>query len=337
MTSTGHKAITIEDVARRAGVSVATVSRALRNLPNVAPSTRLRVEQAALELHYTADPTASRLAAGKTSTVAVAVPTLDQWYFARLVAGVEAVLRQQGLDLLLYSVPTEVDRKRFFQGRGAWWRRGDGLILVDVPLEAEKGEGSVNANRASIVTIGSRTARFPSVTIDDRAAARRAVEHLLDRGHRRLGLISGDPRGELSEVASLRRQGYLEALAAAGLQAEPAMEAAGGFTVQGGCVAMARLLDDPDPPTAVFAISDEMAFGAIGEVRRRGGQVPGDVAVVGFDDHDLAVVFDLTTVRQEVDQVGATAAQLLLASLAGIAPLDHLVVPTALVVRASSG
>ena len=338
MSSTGDKAITIGDVARHAGVSVATVSRALRNLPNVAPSTRLRVERAAHELQYTADPTAARLAAGKTSTVAVAVPVLDHWYFAKVVAGVEAVLSEAGLDLLLYSVPTEVDRTRFFHGRGAWWRRGDGVILVDVAFRRNEAERLATINGPSIVTVGSRNPEFSSVTIDDRAAAREASDHLIARGHSRVGLIWVQrPAGLQFELARLRREGYRAALASAGIEADPGLEVCGSSSPEGGRQAMAQLLERPDPPTAVFAVTDEMAFGAIDEARRRGLRVPEDLAVVGFDDHDLAAMFRLTTVRQELDQVGAAAARLLLTSLSAPTGSEHVVLPTSLVVRASSG
>jgi LacI family transcriptional regulator, repressor for deo operon, udp, cdd, tsx, nupC, and nupG len=337
MATVDQKAITIEDVARDAGVSVATVSRALRNLPNVAPSTRQRVHRVARELHYTADPTAARLAAGKTSTVAVAVPVLDQWYFAKVVAGIEAVLSDQGLDLLLYSVPTEADRKRFFRGRGAWWRRGDGLILVDVAFDADEAE-RMSANGPTIVTIGSRNPQFSSVTIDDRGASREAVAHLIGRGHQRVGLIWGEPHAGLEfEVPKLRRAGYHQALEAAGIPADPALQAPGGFSVDGGREAMAAILDAHDPPTAVFAMSDEMAFGALDEIRHRGLRVPEDLAVVGFDDHDLSRLFGLTTVRQEVDQIGTTAARSLLDSLTGTGVPTHTVAPTCLVVRRTTG
>jgi LacI family transcriptional regulator, repressor for deo operon, udp, cdd, tsx, nupC, and nupG len=325
--------VTIEDVAREAGVSVATVSRALRNLPNVAPSTKLRVQQVADRLDYVAHPTAARLAAGKTSTVAVAVPVLDQWYFAKVVSGVEAVLSDQGFDLLLYSVATEADRRRFFQGRGAWWRRGDGLILVDVAFDAA-ASSRLASGGPTIVTIGSRHERFSSVTIDDEDSAREAVGHLISRGHERIALIWGEPHAGLDFVVpALRRRGYHRALEDAGIDLDPRLEALGGFSVDGGREAMAQLLRLPDPPTAVFAMSDEMAFGALDEIRRQGLRVPHDVAVVGFDDHDLSRLFDLTTVRQQADELGAAAARLLLDALRGESEPSHHVAPTFLVVR----
>lgn len=336
MTPLDSKPTTIEDVARRAGVSVATVSRALRNLPNVAPSTKQKVEQAAIDLHYTAHPTAARLAAGKTSTVAVAVPVLDQWYFTKVVAGIESVLSRHGLDLLLYAVPSEADRRRFFHGRGAWWRRGDGLILVDVAFDRDEAE-RIARNGPTIVTIGCSSEQFSSVTIDDRGSSRRAVDHLIGRGHQRIGLIRGEPQqGAGFPVPGLRRAGYQDALETAGLAPDPALEVAGGFCAEGGSRAMAELLRLPDPPTAVFAMSDEMALGAMQEIRRQGRHVPHDVAVVGFDDHDLAGVFSLTTVRQDVSEIGATAARLLLSALARATAAQHVVAPSCLVVRGTT-
>lgn len=325
--------VTIEDVAREAGVSVATVSRALRDLANVAPGTRERVKTVAARLNYVADPTASRLAAGRTGTVAVAVPVFDAWYFSTVVAGIEAVLSASSVDLLLYSVPSEVEQKRFFLGRGAWWRRSDALGLVDIFLPALEAE-RLHEQGAKIVTVGSSHACFSSVTVQNREAAIEAMKHLFQHGHTRIGLITGEPLEARFSSPVLRLEGARQALQDHGVEPDPALEQSGGFSAEGGREAMAKLLDLSNPPTAVFAFSDEMAFGAIDELHRR-GKTPGrDVAVLGFDNMDLSEIFGLTTMDQDADNIGATAGRLLLQAIQPQrATPEHVIAPVKLVKR----
>ena len=327
---------TIEDVAAAAGVSVATVSRALRNLPHVAPSTRERIRAVATELAYVSNPSAARLAAGRTGTVAVLVPLFDTWYFSSVVAGIEAVLKDRHVDLLLYAVGDEEDRRSFLAGRGAWWQRSDALVMVDVALPADVAD-RLAASGASIVTIGCRTEHFSSVTLDEQAAAASAASHLIGLGHDRIGVLTGEPLSADFRVPMMRLDGFRRALADAGLEPLGELERSGNFSIEGGAEAMAELLGLDDRPTAVFALSDEMAFGAITEMRRRGLSVPDDVAVVGFDDHEMAELWELTTVHQPVDTVGALAGKLVLDAMSdGSAGVQHLVVPTELVVRGTA-
>lgn len=307
--------ITIEDVAAEAGVSVATVSRALRGLPNVAVTTRDRVFEVAKRLDYHPDPNASRLATGRSGAVAVAVPMLNGWYFSQVVAGVEAVVKEKGYDLLVHGVGDEESRLRFLSSGTPLRNRVDGLVLVDLRVSAEEAD-QLKSKRVIAATVGFETEHYSSVVLDDVGVARTAVEHLLRLGHRRIGLISGVPNDMLRFVVpEKRRQGYRTALEAAGITPEPAFEQAGDFSVQGGAEAMTRLLKLEEPPSAIFAMSDEMAFGAIQVARAEGLSVPHDISVIGVDDHDLAPVMDLCTVRQHVIENGALAARLLMNAL----------------------
>ncbi len=327
---------TIEDVAAAAGVSVATVSRALRDLPNVAPSTRDKVRAVAKDLAYVSNPSASRLAAGRTGTVAVVVPMFDAWYFSCVVAGIEAVLKDRHVDLLLYAVGNEEDRSSFFAGRGAWWRRSDALIIVDVALP-DNVVARLHNGGARIVTIGSRTEPFSSVTLDEQAAAASAARRLIDLGHRRIGVLTGEPLSADFRVPMMRLEGFRQAMIDAGVDPTPELACDGNFSIEGGAEAMAELLSLGDPPTAVFALSDEMAFGALGELRRRGLSAPDDVAIVGFDDHQMAELLELTTVHQPVDTVGAMAGRLVLDAIENrSAPIEHLVLPTELILRSTA-
>lgn len=329
---------TIEDVARQAGVSVATVSRALRGLANVAPDTRARVEAAATALRYRPDPNASRLAAGRAHAIGVAMPLLGGWYFSQVLAGIEAALAPAGFDLLVYAAAGPEDRRRFLGDALPVRRRVDGLVLVDIHLPstdiARWAESGVR-----LVTIGLRCEPFPSVTIDNRTAAAAAVRHLLALGHRRIALIDALEEDRFHfTVPSQRRAGFEDALAERGIAASPEHLVSGQFTVDSGRSAMDELLDGRERPTAVFAASDEMAIGALDSLRRHGLRAPEDMSVVGFDDHDLAEAVGLTTVRQPVVEMGERAAALLLAELASGQPEgDSTVFPTEVVVRSSSG
>jgi DNA-binding LacI/PurR family transcriptional regulator len=323
-------------VARVAGVSLATVSRALRGLPNVATVTRQRVQTVADELGYRPDPNASRLATGKSRTVGVAVPYISQWYFAQVVAGVEAVLADQGYDLLLISVGTDEAKRRFVHEWPNLQRRVDALILVDLGFDPDE-LALFEQDHALVVTIGYDFPAFSAVTIDNRAAAQLAVSHLTGLGHRRIALIGDDPDGPLSfSVPNERRWGYIDALAAVGVAADPALELPGSFTIDGGDDAMRQIWSLPDRPTAVFAMSDEMAFGAMRYCRQEGISVPDDLSIVGFDDHDLSSLVGLTTIRQPVSESGAAAARLVLESLATQGTTAHNRAATRLIVRTST-
>jgi LacI family transcriptional regulator, repressor for deo operon, udp, cdd, tsx, nupC, and nupG len=327
---------TVQDVAARAGVSVATVSRALRGLPNVAPATRSRVLAAAAELRYRPDPNASRLAAGRSHAIGIAMPFVGQWYFAQVLAGVEAVLAGAGYDLLVYAAATPEGGRRFLADALPVRKRVDGLILVDLPLLQEE-VGPWADSGVRLVSVGQRSDPFPSVGIDDEAAAHLAVSHLLDLGHRDVALIGAAPPGAHDfglTVPAARQGGYERALEERGIPVRSELLAPAAFDVGLAATAMDQLLRGPVRPTAVFATSDEMAMGAIGMARSLGLDVPADVSVVGFDDHDLAAAGGLTTVRQSPVDIGSWAAELLLDELrTGVVEPRHVLAPVELMVR----
>jgi DNA-binding LacI/PurR family transcriptional regulator len=304
---------TIDDVARAAGVSVATVSRALRNLPNVAPETRLRIQAVAHELDYEPHAQAARLASGKTMTVGLVAPLFGLWYASQVVAGAEAVLSAHGYDLLVHAVDTPDNRQRFLAGASSLRGRVDGLILVDF-FATPKQAGRLRTVHRPVVTVGEQIRGFSSVTIDNYAGAALATRHLVSLGHHRIALMTGTSMyGYSSPVPTERARGYRATLADAGIEADPALTIDGDFTTEGGARATEALLELDPHPTALFCLSDEMAMGAMGRARALGMEVPGDLSIVGFDDHDLAEAFGLTTVRQPVRSMGRLAAELLVA------------------------
>ncbi|MEV7038186.1 LacI family DNA-binding transcriptional regulator [Amycolatopsis sp. NPDC051061] len=310
----------LDDVARLAGVSAATVSRALRGLPGVAVRTRTRVLAAAAELGYAISPAASSLATGRTGTVGVIVPYVDRWYFSRLISGVERVLRDAGISLLLYNLGDGPGRERFFAGLPLR-RRVDAVLVLSLPLAETERELLLGLD-VPLVTIGTEEPGGDSVGIDDHGAAVTAMRHLVQLGHREIAFIGESAPIPLGFTTPLRRlAAYREVYHAVcrddGREPDPAFETGGGFTVAGGERAMSALLGLSRRPTAVFAASDEMAFGALRTLRRAGLRVPADVSVLGFDDHDLAGLLELSTVAQPVAELGERAGRLLLARLSG--------------------
>jgi len=325
---------TIEDVARAAQVSVATVSRALRGLPNVAPSTRARVVAVAAELEYVADPTASRLAGGRRMALGLVVPMLGQWYYAKLFSGVEAVATIAGYDVLPFTTSGPGGIERFVQ-QLPFRKRVDGLILADVPF-AEGQFAAVARTGVPMVSLGAFAPGVSGIAVDNIAAARLAVAHLTSLGHVRIALIGGSPDDPFHfSVPVDRFNGYREALSAAGLSFDPALVVPGNFSAAGGAEAMQQLLSSPSPPTAVFACSDEMAIGAMQVARDGGLRVPEDLSVIGIDDHDISAYVGLTTIRQDVIGQGERVAQLLLERLqpGGGHEVTHELHPARLVVR----
>ncbi len=327
---------TIEDVAERAKVSVATVSRALRGLPNVAPSTRERVLAAARDLSYVADPSAARLATGRSRTIGLAMPMLGQWVYSKIFSGVDGLVAARGYDVLPFSMSGPGGVARFVESL-PFRKRVDGLLLVDAPLAQEQIE-RIRGAGVQVVTVGFRCEPSSSIVVDNLSAARLAVGHLTGLGHRRIALIGGieDDPFQFS-VPVDRYRGYIEALRHVDIEPDPSLSVPGNFSLEGGAEAMHRLLELDDPPTAAFCCSDEMAIGAMQVARDAGLRIPEDLSVVGFDDHDVSEYIGLTTIRQDVVGLGERAATLLLQRLSDndSAPV-HERHPTRLVVRRST-
>ncbi|MFF6984461.1 LacI family DNA-binding transcriptional regulator [Streptomyces sp. NPDC008343] len=314
----------IEDVAAAAGVSTASVSRSLRGLKGVSEKTRNHVIEVARDLGYSISPGAASLRTGRTRSIAVITPYIDRWFFGRALGGVESVLQQADLQLVLHSLHGSAQaRERLFEDR-LLHRRVDAVLimclqLTDAEVEAIHGLG------IPAVMLGAQAEGLFSVTIDDFSAARQAVRHLINLGHERIALIGGRRDDPLHFTAPAeRRAGYREALSAASLPSPPELEVQADFTVRGGERAMASLLSLAEPPTAVFAESDEMAFGALKVLHDSRLRVPAGMSLVGFDDHEMSHLVNLTTIAQPVAEQGAAAARALLARLeqAEIPPLQ---------------
>jgi DNA-binding LacI/PurR family transcriptional regulator len=331
----GHLPATIDDVAKAAGVSTATVSRALHDHPYVAETTRRRVIDAAARLRYVANPNAARLASGTTSTVGLLAPVLTSWYTSEVVAGVEEVCAEHGYDLLI-ATSDPAARDRMLAGETRFRQRVDGIVLVDVMCR-EQGAQRLAQIDVPVVVLGEELNAVDSVSVDNVAGAGIAAQHLIDLGHRRIAVVGGQSyAADEHDVPNDRNAGFRQTLAAAGLTVRPEWITDGAFTIAGGRRAMHHLLDQPEPPTGVFAMSDEMGFGALQAMRERGLHPGIDVTVVGFDGHPVSEAVGLTTVHQPVRDIGRTGAGMLLQLLDGNGRSGHCRMSVRLVRRVSS-
>lgn len=315
--------VRIEDVARVAGVSTATVSRALRGLPSVSEQTKQTVHRVASDLGYVVSRSASSLATGRTMTVGVVTPYVSRWFYSTVLEAVERELRGSGYDALLVGVGEPMTGANLPFRAEMLRNRVDGVVVLTAPLTGRELDG-VRALGLPTVFIGSAVAGATGVRIDDVAAGRAATEHLLSLGHRRIAHLGGDPHQPLNfSTPSDRRAGWMSALRAAGLEPHPAYDVFGDFTPKGGYDAARALLALPEPPTAVFAASDEMAFGVLLAARDLDVRVPERLSVIGVDDHELSELVGLTTLAQPVAEQGATGARLVLEEIAGDASHRH--------------
>ena len=328
---------TIRDVARQAGVSVATVSRILNRREDVAPATRERVLRVIREQGYTRNRTASALSAGRSGLVGVTLPKIQSSYFAQLADAIVDALYEH--DLRAVFCPTRHERElelslleRLMHGMT------EGAVLI-LPSESSAELLAVQGQGYPLVVLDPKTPvgpGIPSVSAANITGAAAATRHLLGLGHRRIAAITG-PAGWCA--TDDRLAGLHTALAGAGIEPEAALVAEGDFEVAGGRNAAARLLALPDRPTAIFAFNDNLAVGAFQAARELGLELPGDLSVVGFDDSEEAplVTPALTTVRQPLGEMARMAVSLLTRLLAG-RPVEALRVElaTTLVVREST-
>ncbi len=303
---------TIHDVAAHAEVSIATVSRVVNEYPHVSDTTRERVQAAIDELQFRPDRTAKSLAKQATRTLAVAIPSFITPFHNELLKGVRSRLKDADVDLLLCDLRWDAPATTLlkFLEQGAM----DGLLVAGLPVGDKLGT-ELKRLGIPVVLIGSRWDRLDSFYWDDTAGARAAVEHLIGRGHERIGMII--PPLE-SPLRAARIQGYKTALEEAGLKADDAWVASGqtekhaGFSEESGSEAMQELLRVEPAPTAVFATSDVQAIGAWQALRQERLDVPDDVALVGYDDIKVSRFIGLTTVAQNMHAVGEEVTDLLL-------------------------
>jgi DNA-binding LacI/PurR family transcriptional regulator len=319
----------------------------------VADATRARVRAAAERLAYRPSPAARALSSGRTQTLEVVVPLITRYYYVEALRGVEDALAATDYALVVRTVERRADRDRVFRDRPVR-ARADGLLLVSLAPTPRLLDWLAGAALPAVL-VDAEHPRLPGVAVDHEGAAAGAVAHLLALGHRRIALIDhprepwpeappaarGAPPGRGGGAAGrpgVRRRGYRRALAAAGAPPAPELERVADYSPEGGAAALHALLALPAPPTAVFVGSDTQAFGVLDAARRAGRRVPEDLAVVGYNDVELARFLGLTTVRVPMREMGRRGVELLLARLAAPeAQAPRLRLPTTLVVRQTSG
>lgn len=326
----------IAEVAAEAGVSTASVSRALSGRGHVSPATRRKVEEAAGRLGYVVSSSASSLASGRTRSIGLLSPTLGRWYFSALAGAITDELTRAGYDTTLYSVTEQAAEREALFGSVMRRRRVDALVAVAVDLQPSE-QGALGEIGLPLLGVGGRLPGFPSLTTDEAGMARQATEHLLGLGHRRIAHLGGSAEFDVDfHVPGQRRAGWEEALRAAGVEPEPALHVTADFTVAGARGATRALLGSGTVPTAIFAASDEMAIGALIAAQQMGFRVPEDLSIVGIDGHPLGEVLGLTTLDQHVSALGTSAARHLVNHLDEGAPLCEEKAPHHLVVRTST-
>lgn len=331
----------VYDVAKRAGVSPATTSRVLSggDYP-VRAATRERVLQAAAELNFRPNRLAQALVTARSHTFGAIVHDISDPYFGEIVRGMEDTARLHGYQLFVCSSDRDAERELEYV-KALLGYRVDGLVFAgggidDENYRAELGRtlAEYRAGGGVVVVLAPNSYRAPSVLPDNAGGARMVTDHLVALGHRRIAVLSGP---EHLRTSAVRLEGCRQALDAAGITWDESLVRSGGFTADGGAKATSELIQSGATFTALLALNDLMAFGALIELQARSFRVPEDVSVAGFDDVQSAAFASvpLTTVRVPMQQIGADGAALLLDIVAGQRPRSR-VLPVELVTRRST-
>lgn len=330
----------IREVAELAGVSVATVSRALQQPQLVSEKTRDKVLAAVQAVGYKPNLMAVKFRSGKTGNLIVLVPTVANVFFARVISGMQQVAHERGYSLLLCNTLACEETERSY-ARMVQTSQADGLVQLrafnpfsgpDIRVPPT-GQLLPMVNACEVLD----NAPFPTVLLDNRAAACAMTEHLLALGHQRIAMIKGPARSPLTRD---RVAGYQDALLQAGVGFDETLLCRGDFSLQSGHQAALHLLTLAQRPTAIFCENDEMAIGAVQCLKQQGLRVPEDISVAGFDDISFAAYCDppLTTIAQPAEEFGSTAVTLLIDLIAGkMTKAPKVILPFELITRASTG
>ncbi|MDO5620280.1 MAG: LacI family DNA-binding transcriptional regulator [Paracoccus sp. (in: a-proteobacteria)] len=327
----------IRELAERAGVSTSTVSRVLNNSGYVSATLRARVQAIIAETGYVPSGIAKNLKANRSDAIGIIIPRINSYASGQIVAGMAQALAARGLFPLLGNAANDPDEElRYLDIFRS--HRVSGVLMLATRL-TDRHLTTMRQMGVPVVVTGQDASAqgFTSVIQDERRALRQITDYLIRSGHRRIGLIGG-PDWDI-QIGQERRAGYLDALAAAGITPDPALMVSGGFDLADGAAGIDRLVPyiDRGTPTAVLAVTDRLAIGAISRLHQRRLAVPGEISVAGVGDIDSAAAYNppLTTVHYDYHATGQRAAELLLAQIGGAkAPLRH-VMPFDLRIRDS--
>ncbi|PUA28019.1 MAG: LacI family transcriptional regulator [Cellvibrio sp. 79] len=324
----------IRDVARLAGVSVATVSRALSNPEKVSPESLDKVHKAIAEVGYRPNMLARNFRSARAYAVVVLVPDIANPFYSLFIRALEDRAHQKGYAVLLGDTRGTPERELEYIRR-VETRLADGI--VQLRPSSEKSQNNIPADVPCVNACGCEYTTGPAIRIDNRGAAKSMVNYLISLGHKRIGVISGlkdNPH------AIDRLEGYKEAIAEAGIPFEKDLIAEGDFTMWSGLNAAFQFCNMKNRPTAIFSMNDEMAIGAMQTLKNQGIRIPEDISVTGFDDIAYAKYSDpsLTTISQPAEEMGKMAMDMLLKVIEG-EPLSQreCVLPTEFIIRKSTG
>jgi len=328
---------TIADVARYAGVGVGTVSRVLNDQPKVSPATRARVRAAIKALDYVPSTNARRLSSGRTRTIAVVSTHLVSPSVVERVRGIEQSLTRAGLDLIIRNVETP-ERRDEVVADVARTDRIDGALFISIaPSPGEFAQ--MRRSGLAIVLIDAHHRSLPRVVCDDLEGGRIAAQHLLDLGHTRIAFVGDPPHPALGVRSSaMRLRGTTETLERSGVEIQPSFIGAVEHAREEARRSARAILATSNPPTAVIAANDTLAFGVLQAARELGVDVPGELSVVGYDDIEAADLVQLTTIHQPLYESGTRAVSRLLSIIDGTDKgALRTVLPVHLVERGTTG
>ncbi|REJ19192.1 MAG: LacI family transcriptional regulator [Bacillaceae bacterium] len=302
--------VRISDVAKMANVSTATVSRVLSNSGNVKKETAEKVLEAIKKLNYQPNLLARQLRRLETKTVLVVVPDITNTFFSKILRGIEQVAIENDYEVLLGDTGNSLEREKGYLDI-LRQKKADGMILLTARLESHLLEEISREFPVVLACEYLEGSDIPTVSIDNISSARKATEYLISLGHKRIGFLSGPMDVILSRD---RLKGFKQGMMQHDIAIEPNLIQEGDFSFESGFNLMTKLLALSEPPTAVFASSDEMAIGAIKAIKAKGLKVPDDISIVGFDDIKFASIFEpaLTTVSQPMFEIGQKAMELLI-------------------------
>jgi LacI family transcriptional regulator len=333
--------VTLKDIAKKVGRSVTTVSRALDDYDDVSPETKALVRRVAAEMGYTPSTLAQRLQKKRTDTIGLILPTsgprFSDPFFSEFIAGINHQAGQMGYDLLVSTHPPG-EREMQAYRQNVQSRRVDGFIVVRTRCQDARIEYLRQSN-FPFVSFGRTEGKldFPFVDEDGESGMQLIADHLIDVGHQQISMIAGP---SFLMFAKHRKRGLLGGLEKHGIQLADEFIREGDLSQQGGYEQASRLLEQPDPPTAIVAGNDLMAFGAMSAAQDRGLEVGKDIAITGFDDIPMAAYShpSLTTLHQPIYQIGEKVCEMLILLILGEKlEQEQIILEPRLIIRQSTG
>ncbi|QSX08962.1 LacI family DNA-binding transcriptional regulator [Alkalibacter rhizosphaerae] len=328
--------VKIKDVAKEANVSVATVSRVLNNIPLVNDETKKRVQEAIEKTGYKPNAIARSLKMQKTNTFGIMIPDISRPYYTQVIRGVEDVCNIYNYNIILCNTDSEPTKEeKYFDV--FLEKQVDGILYIGKGL-SQALINKIESNKTPIVlgAVNDAMGRYHSVAINNELAAYDITNHLIENGHREIAFFTDED--EKSYVGQERKKGFLKALKKHGLKENPIFELKGKYSIRGGYDLMGELLTNTKLPTAVVALNDEMAIGAIRKLEDSGKKVPEDMSVVGFNNFQLSEWLKpgITTVAQPMYDIGAICARIMIKMLNN-SKIDEkaVIVPHELIIRDS--